>query len=362
MVITQSQMGGAQKNILLLAQQLRHKYDITVYSAPGGDLINELEKLGVRHISVDSLVREINPSKDIECYKYLVKEFEINNYDIVHCHSSKAGLLGRIAAKKAKVNKIIYTAHGFIFNEPMNYIMKMIYIFVEWLGAKKCDYIICVSSFDVEIAKSKRIIPRKKVVYIPNGISFEYDNVNIIDEGNSTSPNGFFTFGLVANFYETKGHRYLINAFNEIINKGYKARLVLIGEGMLMDEMKKLAEANPNIDFQGYISNADKIISTFDCFILSSVKEGFPFVLLEAACRKVPIISTDVGDVKEILNHGKGGIIISPANLDELEESMIYAINNRKSLIKMANQEFRYVSENYSLFKMCLMTERIYKN
>lgn len=356
-VITQSEMGGAQKNILLLCEGLKTYYDITVYSASGGNMIDILREMDIKHKVIPNMVREISPLNDYKAYKYLKKEFLKEKFDIVHCHSSKAGVLAREAAKKARVNNITYTAHGFVFNEPMSKLKQTIYKIAERREARFSDNIICVDPKDIIIAKDLGIIPKKELVYIPNGIDFEDGNSKMRLQENDT-----FKFGLVANFYETKGHRYLIPAFKEILKNYPKCELILIGEGILKEEMVSLSEGEVKIKFLGYKKNGEELIKDLNCFTLSSVKEGFPFVILEAIKQKVPIISTDVGAIRDILKDDKYGLIIEKASIEEMKKAMEYVINNYKEAINKSNMAYDYCKEVYSLENMINLTKNIYEN
>ncbi|SUY47242.1 glycosyltransferase [Clostridium putrefaciens] len=356
-VITQSEMGGAQKNILLLCQGLKSSYDITVYSGSGGDMIGILEGMNIKHKSIPNMVREISPINDYKAYKYLKKEFLKEKFDIVHSHSSKAGVLAREAAKRAMVNNIVYTAHGFVFNEPMSKLKQTIYKIAEKREAKFSDNIICVDPKDITIAKDLGIIPKRELAYIPNGISFESDNNNMTLKESDT-----FTFGLVANFYETKGHRYLIKAFKEVLKTYPKSELILIGEGILKKEMISLSDEEDRIKFLGYKKNGGELIKGFNCFTLSSVKEGFPFVILETIKQKVPIISTDVGAIRDILKNGKYGIVIEKASIKEMQKAMEYVINNYEEAKNKSIMAYNYCKKVYSLENMIDLTKKIYEN
>ncbi|MBU5590812.1 glycosyltransferase family 4 protein [Clostridium sp. MSJ-4] len=356
-VITQSEMGGAQKNILLLCEGLKSYYDITVYSASGGKMIDSLKSIGVKHKVVPHMVREISPAQDYKAYRYLVEEFKKEGFHIVHCHSSKAGVIGREAARSAMVPNIVYTAHGFVFNEPMNNIKKFIYKKAEEREARFSDNIICVDPKDVLIAKELGIVPKRKLTYIPNGIDF-----NNTPKKHKISRDEIFRFGLVANFYETKGHRYLIGAFKELLKSYPNCELILIGDGILKDEMTSLAEGEQRIKFLGFKENAEDLMNTFHCFSLSSVKEGFPFVILEAIKQRIPIISTDVGAIKDILKEDKYGLIIEKASISQMKNAMEYVINNYEEAVEKAENAYKYCKEIYSLERMIELTKEIYEN
>lgn len=360
-VITQAELGGAQKNIILLCKRLKTSYDITVYSAPGGGLIDELSQIGVRHVSVPDMVREISLPNDFKAYSFLVKEFKVNKYDIVHSHSSKAGILARQAAKSAGIKNIIFTAHGFVFNEPMSSLKKKVYTFLEKFEGTNSHWIICVDANDIKIAEKNGIKAKKGIVYVPNGIEFTEQDASYVKVINK-SENRPFVFGLVANFYETKGHRYLIEAFNRLTAQdNINAKLVLIGDGSTKDEMEILAGNNSNIEFMGYRKNGMELMRDFDCFVMSSVKEGFPFVILEAIKNKLPIISTDVGAVREILEDGELGMIVKPFDAEELVKAMKYVYNNREEAESKASTAFAKCSTKYSIDTMVNLTEKLYQ-
>lgn len=359
-VITQAEMGGAQKNIILLCKKLRESYDITVYSGPNGGLIDELALISVKHVSIPDMVREINLSKDFNAYKFLAKEFTSNRYDIVHCHSSKAGIIARQAAKTAGIKNVIFTAHGFVFNEPMSSLKKKVYTFLEKFEGRNSDWIICVDPNDIKVAEKSGIKAKEGLVYVPNGIEFTKEDISSVKVINKDS-NKPFVFGLVANFYETKGHRYLIDAFNKFMSENnINAKLVLVGDGSLKGEMESLATNNKAITFMGYRKDAVEIMKTFDCFIMSSVKEGFPFVILEAIKNKLPVISTDVGAVREILDNGRLGIIVNPRNAEELAKAMKHVYNNRQEAEDKALRAFEECRSKYSVDTMVSLTKKVY--
>ena len=368
-VVTQSEMGGAQKNILLLSKGLSDKFDITVYCGPGGLLLEELRKAKISAIEVPSLKREVSLLDDLNTYCFLVREFREKGYSIVHSHSSKAGLLARLAASKAGVVKNIYTAHGFVFNEPMGRISKALYRMIERYAASISTDLVVVSRRDLETAESLGIRSWNQTAFIPNGIDFGHpddsdDNVTISGLRQQLGlQDDDFVFGSIANFYETKGHRYLVHAFEMLKSKSVseKLKLVLVGQGRLKDEIRSLS--GDGIIFTGYVENAEKLMEAFDCVILSSVKEGFPFVILEAVRHRLPIVATDVGDIKRVLAEGdlESYRIVEPGSSEELAEAMEWIIENTGSARIAAIRTYDLISERYSLQRMLDETMKVYE-
>lgn len=368
-VVTQSEMGGAQKNILLLSKGLSDKFDITVYCGPGGLLLEELRKAKISAIEVPSLKREVSLLDDLDTYCFLVREFREKGYSIVHSHSSKAGLLARLAARKAGVVKNIYTAHGFVFNEPMGRISKAFYRMIEKYAASISTDLIVVSRRDLETSESLGIRSEYQTTFIPNGIDF----LSPVDRDANDTISGLrkqlglkdddFVFGSIANFYETKGHRYLVQAFEMLRNKSNseKLKLVLVGQGRLKDEIRSLS--GDGVIFTGYVENAEKLMEAFDCFILSSVKEGFPFVILEAVRHRLPIVATDVGDIRGVLAEGDSESfrIVDPGSSEALTGAMEWILENPESARIAANRTYAMISERYSLQRMLDETLKVYE-
>lgn len=369
-VVTQSELGGAQRNILLLAKSLSGRHDITVYAAPGGLLLDELRKAGVKVVEVPSMQREISLKDDLETYRFLLNEFRENRYEVIHSHSSKAGLLARMAGKKAGARINVYTAHGFVFNEPMSKVKKRLYIAIEKYGAKKGTDLITVSERDQKVARKLGIASGGATRYIPNGIDFPEKDIILKDKEKNRERfrqvlgigKGDIVFGSIANFYETKGHRYLIAAFNRLRkeNPQLKLKLVLIGQGALQKPMEELA--GPDVIFTGYVQDAELLMDSFDCLVLSSVKEGFPFVILEGVKHMVPLIATDVGDVGKVLRQGdlESYILVNPRDAKALHSAMETFMKNREAMERAAGHSFELLGEAYSLERMVEETERVY--
>jgi glycosyltransferase involved in cell wall biosynthesis len=370
-IVTQSELGGAQKNILLLSRALKEKYEIILYTGPGGLLIDEVKAAGIEVVVCEDFCREINLIKDLKAFRFLVKEFSVRNFDIVHGHSSKAGFLSRIAASRAGVRVNAYTAHGFVFNEPMSRFKKWLYMSIESYASKLGTDLIMVSDRDLKLANELGFGSIEANVHIPNGIDFP--EKNIVTERKKAARSSLrreygigddsILFGTIANFYETKGHRYLVEAFNTLVAeyRDLDLRLMLIGQGELLGSMRNLAAGN--IIFTGYLKDAEVMIDSFDCLVLPSVKEGFPFVILEGIKHMVPIIATDVGDVKLVLESGlkEASIIIGKESSDEILAAMKAYMADRNSMTAAAEAAYDIMKDVYSLDRMVTETEKVYE-
>ncbi|MBI2637003.1 MAG: glycosyltransferase family 4 protein [Parcubacteria group bacterium] len=273
------------------------------------------------------LTRAISPIHDFLAYVELKKLLSEIKPDIVHLNSSKAGVLGGVAALKLGVTKIIYTVHGFVFNEPMNPIKRWLYKRAELGNAKRVDTVIAVSAFDRK-AGIRAGIDENKIVTIHNGIDLTKLNFLSREEAraklNVTVRDPLI--GCVANFYKTKGLDVLIQAMITV-----DAQLVIIGDGELrpqLEEQIKKLNLEDQVLLAGQLPDAHQFLKAFNLFVLCSRKEGFPYALLEAVAARVPIVATKVGGIPEIVRDGATGYLAEPGNPNELAQKINRALGN----------------------------------
>lgn len=364
-VITQSELGGAQKHIILLAKEFKERgYEVDVIAGGSGDLKKILESDGINYIEDPYMVREISLGIDIKNVKYLKNLFKKNGYDIVHCHSSKAGLVGRIAARLAKIDKIIYTVHGFVFNEPMNKIKKYIYIICEFIGARCGDEIVTVSKKDYQCALDYNIGNANNTIFIPNAIK-DIDKKSLKCREDMLSQlgidNNTFIIGNVSNFYETKGHRYLIDALIKLYDEGYDFHVLFAGEGNNLQEMQEKSKNYDKIKFLGFRKDNYDIMNCFDLFVLPSVKEGMPYVILEAMNLGKPVLCTEVGALVDIIKDGENGYIVEPQSTEVLYKK-IKSILENKELQDIGKAGEEYVKKHFSFESFVNNLEKLYDN
>jgi len=408
-LVTQSEWGGAQRYIFDLVRGLSPKRErspeVVVAAGPEGDnkngLLARLEKIGVKTIHLKYLKRAICPYADGRAF------FEIRNLisqirpDVIHLNSSKAGVLGSLVVKLSRglspfrgqspaqqPPEIIYTVHGWVFNEPLPWWLKKIYFGVEKISVGWKDKIICVSEFDRQVALKARLCPSEKLVTIHNGIdsaNMEFLSKEEARRGLSPAKPGTvpLIIGTIAHFYPTKGLQYLVEASRIVLatqSQGQSLIFVIIGDGPERPKLERLIKKyhlENNFFLLGEIPNAAKYLKAFDVFVLSSVKEGLPYTILEAMAAGVPIVATAVGGVPEILKDpsnlganlpkreirsqigSQTGILIRPKNSQELAAKIIYLLNNPEIAQNLAQQARQKVAKEFSLEKMVQETERV---
>ena len=368
-VITQSEFGGAQKYVFLLSEYLKSdKYDIRVICGGNGELVNRLKEINIEVAPLFELKREINLLSDITAFLKLVGMFNKEKPDIVHSNSTKAGLLARLAARIAAVPVNIFTAHGFIFNEPMSKMKKLFYIILEWICGKCCDKIIAVSYKDKSSALESHIAKNENIEVIHHGLEpAEFTKLSMRDK--KKQDYGFkdtdYLIGTIANFYKTKGIEYLVEAGEKVLHKHKNVKFVLVGEGVLKKSIECLIEKKKmkdNFVLTGYKNDAIEYLKIFDIFVLSSIKEGFPWIILEAMAAGKPIVATTVGGIPEMLEDKKEALLVPPANSDKLANSITKIIQDKKMANTLGENAKKRVGVDFHVEKMIKQTESIYKS
>lgn len=331
-IVTQSEQGGAQRYIFDLAKNLdKSQFEVHVAAGGEGEFFGYLKQENLTAYKLKHLVRTMSPLSDVLAYFEIKKLVKQLRPDIVHLNSSKAGVLGSLAAKKLKVAKIIYTAHGFVFNEPLPRQKKWLYKKIELANSRRLDKIIAVSDYDRQTA-IKAGIHADKLTTIHNGIDPHLNFLTkeearskiltILNHPNSQIPKfpNSCLLGCVANLYPTKGLDVLIRAMTKV-----DAKLIIVGSGPEKKNLQLIAyglRLNDKIFFSGPIPNASTYLKAFDLFVLPSRKEGLPYVLLEAMAGRVPIVATKVGGVPEIIDDKITGYLAKANNVDDLAEKI----------------------------------------
>ncbi len=377
-IITQSEFGGAQRFLYELVARLdKEKYEILVASgAKEKDLfLKSLQEKNIETEVLKFLKREVNPFFDCLGIMELIKLINRFRPEYLFLNSSKAGILGSIAGFKIKFFrpnrfkslKIIYRIGGWSFNDPWPLWKKKIFILAEKITAKFKDVIIVNSKSDYDQAIRLKIRPKKELKLIYNGIDalkFDFLPPEIARKKLKLSPLKKI-IGTIANFYPTKGIEYLIEAFNILKPKSQNPdlKLVIIGDGEEKEKLKELIKKyklKNEIILLGQIEEASKYIKAFDIFILPSVKEGFPWVILEAMAAKVPVIGTKVGGVPEIIESGKNGILVESKNPQELAKAIKYLSENERILQEIGIQGHQTVLFKFQVEKMIREIEELF--
>lgn len=367
-IITLSEWGGAQRVCYDLATNLnKDKFLVEVACKPGGILVKKLKEKDIKVYEIPSFRREILPLSDFKTLISLYRLMKKRKYDIVHCHSTKAGILGRIAAKLAGVRKIYFTAHswGFYNLEEYGWARRLL-IFLEKIAAKCSTKIICVSKNTKQEGLKRKIAKEDKFLVIRNGISFEVNSNKEKAREKLKIGKEDIIFGMIGRFAYPKDPVFFIKVASKIVKNYPQAKFILIGGGPLFEKCQDFVKENKlenNTFLLGEKNPEDtrELLSGFDVFVLISKFEGLPLTIIEAMSAGLPIIASNVGGIKELVKQGENGFLVKSDNLNELIEKIVYLIKNPQERKRMGERSLKIAKENFSLNEMVKSYEKLYK-
>ncbi len=379
--ITQSEFGGAQRYVFDLANNLKSDFQVAVAMGEqrnNGKLAKILQENNIKYYIIPHLKRSISPINEILALREIIKLIKQYQPDIIHLNSSKISILGSLASLLLKStfdirhSKIVYTVHGWVFNEPLPWLLKKFYLYAEKFTAGFKDKIICVSEYDKQVALKYKIAPAEKLVTIHNGIApiefYAKEEARQILHSQVASYELWDTrllVGSIGNLYKTKGYEYLIEATDILINKNkLPATFLIIGDGSERKNLENLIKKynlQNNFILAGQIDQAARLLKAFDVYVCSSVKEGLPYTVLEAMLAGLPIVSTNVGGLPEMIENNKTGLLSKPAKARDLAEKIKLLIDNKTLRQELGMCAEEKVKAEFSLEKMVEETKNIYQ-
>jgi len=366
-VITKLELGGAQKQLLTLIRHLdKKRFHLFLFTAKDGLLLPEA--LSINGLTIKKsicLERPINPLKDllalIEIYWFIKR----NNIEIVHTHSSKAGILGRLAARLAKVKIIIHTVHGWSFNDYQPRAERLFFIWLERLSARFSDKLVVASNYDRQKGLDNHIGKENKYSLIR--YSIDYTEFNIKDqnirEELGINPNDLVV-GMIACFKPQKSPQNFIRLAFLVKKFSTHIKFLLVGDGILRRKIEKLIEKlnlKNYVILTGWRRDIPRILSAIDVFVLTSLWEGLPITVLEAMASSKPVISTHTGGVSEVIVEGKSGFLVTPRDINRMSERLAVLIKDENLRRQIGQNARAGLDSNFTLTNMISKTENLYE-
>lgn len=331
-VITRSDvMGGASVHLLDLAKGMRDLgHEVCVLVGGQGIVVDRAEQMGVDCRSLKYLVRQISPWTDFRGFLELSRELEDLKPDLVHLHSAKAGILGRLAAKRCSV-PAVYTAHGWPFTEGISERKRKVYAIIERAMARICARIITVSDYDRNIAIQEKVAATAQIVTVHNGMPDAPMKW-------PSKPSGSLGVKLimVARFEEPKDQRSVVEALATITDLNWT--LDFIGDGPNLPSVKSLVDRlglYRRVAFLGARDDVPELLNHADALILVSRWEGLPLTVLEAMRAGLPVIASDVGGVAEAVTDKVTGYLVPRDGQAELVGALRKIISNSEARVRM---------------------------
>ncbi|MDH4099994.1 MAG: glycosyltransferase family 4 protein [Nitrospirota bacterium] len=371
-IITKLELGGAQQNTLYTVGHLdRSRFEPYLIANDEGILVEEARKIpDLKTYFIPEMIREINPLTDFKGYqriKAILREnIKPGEKAIVHTHSSKAGILGRWAAKAIGVPVIIHSIHGYAFHDFQHPFVRQAYITLEKITAPMTTKFIAVSQKNIETGVKEGIFARERAVLIRSGIDIARFRDVTVDKAALRRDLGVPVdaplVGTVANFKPQKAPLDFIRVAELVRKEVPEAKFVYYGDGELRGEVESLIKKlklEDTVILAGWRRDVPEILHCIDVFLLTSLWEGLPRVLPQAMSAGKPSVATAVDGSPEAVKDGENGYICEPRDVVAMAEKVVYLLKNPEIARRMG-EKGRTMVDEWDIDLMVRQQEELY--
>jgi glycosyltransferase involved in cell wall biosynthesis len=372
-VITRMIIGGAQENTLLTVRGLMEKgHEVVLLTGPTrgpeGKLLSTMSVPGLHLIEEPRLIRELNPVADWLSYRALRRYFEREAFDVVHTHSSKAGIIGRVAARRAGCGVVVHTVHGQAFHPYQCWWRNAIYRYAERFAARRCDHIFAVAAAMVDQCVEAGIAPRSKYSVVYSGMEIS----SFVEAGRDERlraelgiPADSPVIGKIARLFELKGHEYLLAVAPAIVREFPKVRFLLVGDGNLRSHLEAEVAARgltENFVFAGLVSPAEisRYVSIMDMLVHLSLREGLPRTVVQALAGGIPAVAFALDGTPEVLRHGESGFVCAPKDTAVVQAHLLELLRQPELARQMGARGREFVRVRFDWRRMVDELEACY--
>lgn len=363
-------MSGVQRVSLdELARLDRSRFEPFVICKETGPFTQALERAGIPYHCVPELVREISPWHDWRALRRLTQLFRAERFDIVHTHSSKTGILGRMAGRMAGVPVVMHTVHGYAFPAARNAFQSGLYLTMEWLGARITDALVLLKQDDVDVARRRLHAPRKRLHLVPNGVDVECYAPRAEDERSRIRQqllgmaDDCVAIGMVGRLWEQKNPDCFVRAAIRLLQGGHNARFFLIGDGELAASLEvRIREAghSDRIRILGWRDDVGELLAGLDVFVLPSRWEGLPLAILEAMAAGLPAVVSDIPGNRDLVRAEADGHVFRPDDDADLAARLERLIEDAVLRRQMGTSARDKVLRNFGLAERVKKMESLY--
>ncbi|MFT7611390.1 MAG: glycosyltransferase involved in cell wall biosynthesis [Parvicellaceae bacterium] len=383
-IVNRFNLGGPTYSAAYLTKHLEDRFEIKLIGGVKDDFEESsefiLNELGVSYTLVRSMKREINFKQDRIAYKEIKDIIAEFKPDIVHTHAAKAGAIGRLAAYRMDVPVIIHTFHGHVFHSYFGKIKTWVYKSVERYLAKKSSAIITLSKKQQhEICKIHKICDIRKSRIIPLGFDLVRFSQNKNEKRNQFRKrwmidDATIAIGIVGRVVPIKNHSLFLDSFLLLKNSTKeKVRGVIIGDGDVSEDVLTYAthigltvsrenSKSPESDiiFTSWIKDISEANAGLDIMALTSLNEGTPVSLIEAQASNLPVVSTDVGGVRDIIIDDKSGFLCQLGDSLGISNKLKELVENKELRYKMGSVGHDYALAKFHYDRFCLEMTKVY--
>lgn len=363
--ITKSNFGGAQRYVYDLARTLKERgFEVSVLCGGSGLLVEKLTSAGIRTITLPALERDVRIQSDIRTFFSLLRILRSERPDIFHLNSSKMGAMGALAARIIRVRRIVFTVHGWAFNEPRSSIARAIIYMIACLTVLLAHRTIAVSR---AVANDVPQWLRGRVRVIENGIgpiSF-FDRMTAryaLMRKDRTLTEGLW-IGSVAELHPVKGIDFGIAGCERLLQKRPDAHYIVLGDGEMRGELEREIASKGlagRVHLLGFVEDASSYLLAFDIFLMPSLSEALSLALLEAGAAGLPVIASNVGGIPEIIEHQETGILVASHSAEEIANALKVLAGDPDKQRTLGETLRSHVQRNFQLARMVEETEQLY--
>jgi len=370
--ITRLIVGGAQENTMYTAAMVnKEKFSVEILSGPQtgseGSLIEEVKNRGITLTIIPELLRQVSPINDTIAFYKIYRQIKRKKYIIVHTHSSKAGILGRFAARLAKTPIIVHTIHGWSFHDYMPKPFRWIYIVLEKMTAIFTNKLIAVNEQDIKKGLQEHIGKPEQYVLIRSAIPIEDFNKNnhkrdLIRQTLGIPANSP-VLGNIGRFSIQKNPFDWIKIASMVAADIPSCYFIMVGDGPLRDkaiEMIKNAGLIDRMILTGLRRDVANMLSVIDVFLLTSLWEGLPRVIPQALMMEIPVVAYQVDGLKDILINTKNGYLCNPGDIHSATKYCVKLLSELRLRQEMGANGRQMIEEDFDLKRMISQIEHIY--
>lgn len=383
-IINRFNLGGPTYNVSYLTKYMAPDYETLLVggmndkSEACSDYI--VQKLGIHAIKISEMMRSINGYNDVVAYEKIKSIIKRYKPDIVHTHASKAGVLGRQAAISCGVPVIVHTFHGHIFNSYFNKYVTETFRKIEQHYAKRTSAIVAISDIQkYELSEIYKIAPPEKFRVIPLGF-----DLNRFQENKAMKRDAFrkqydiaddeIAVSIVGRLVPVKNHRMFIDSIRKVKSQtNRKVRGIIVGDGDLRDGLLEYASLHgltsstpehkvPNSDliFTSWIKDADYVFAGSEISALTSLNEGTPVSIIESQAANVPVVSTIVGGIRDVVVEGKTALLSPTQNVDAFSENLLMLVENDEMRKQMSEDGWIFVRDKFHYTRLVNDMKNLY--
>jgi len=380
-IITRLDQGGSAQNTLLTCLGLHHKYDLVLVHGTSRESemtdleqqrvkmqVREAREGGVKVIEVPFLVRRIDPVFDLLAFLLILRLIVRERPSIVHTHTSKAGVLGRLAAKMAGAPLTVHTPHGHVFYGHFSPIVSRIFLVIERILAHITDCTVALTEGEKQDYIKFGVSQAKSTVTIHSGVNVELfrepkGDIEWIKRSLGIGKKELVV-GSVGWLLPVKGPLNLLKAMERVWQTYPDTRLLFVGKGELEGSLKKEALGmgfSDRVSFLGWRDDIPEIMHLIDIFVLPSLNEGMGRVLVEAMAAGRPVVASNVGGIPGLISHEENGLLLPPGNIEALAEGIELLLSDEAKRKRLGENGKKDV-DKYGLEPMLSKIDLLYSH